>query len=78
MLHKIIEVHSSLYVARSGGDLKEREGAHRGARAHQRLLALLEQGDAENAERLWLRHLEEGAEYRLDAAGARTVLDLLG
>jgi DNA-binding FadR family transcriptional regulator len=77
ILHAIVDVHSAAYVARMGGQAHERQGAHRGSRAHERLLELVVAGHYAQAEELWIRHLDEGAENRLRASDTRTVLDLL-
>lgn len=47
------------------------------AKAHQRLVELIEAGDAEGAEALWRRHLTEGAAFVLGKGGAKTPLDVL-
>jgi DNA-binding FadR family transcriptional regulator len=78
MLHHIIELHSESYIARWGGAPVERKGAKQGLRTHDRFLELVEAGDADEAETLWARHLDEGAEYVLRGSDAKTVLDLVG
>ncbi len=77
MVHHIIELHSESYIARWGGAPMERKGAKQGSRTHERFLELVAAGDAEAAEALWARHLDEGAEYVLRGSNAKTVLDLL-
>jgi DNA-binding FadR family transcriptional regulator len=77
MLHHIIELHSESYIARWGGAPMERKGAQQGTRTHERFLELVRAGDADGAEALWARHLDEGAEYVLRGSNAKTVLDLL-
>jgi DNA-binding FadR family transcriptional regulator len=77
MLHRIIELHHAVYVARWGGAPLERKGAKQGERTHEQFLELVLAGDADGAEALWSRHLDAGAEYLLQGTDARTVLDLL-
>jgi DNA-binding GntR family transcriptional regulator len=49
---------------------------HEGARAHRRLLELLEVGDAPRAEALWRRHIDATTEYQVRTATTPIVLDL--
>jgi len=77
MLHHIIELHSASYVARWGGAPEARKAAKVGERTHERFLELVREGDADGAEQLWSRHLDEGADYVLRGTDAKTVLDLL-
>ena len=77
MLHHLIELHSESYVARWGGEPRERKGAKQGERTHELFLERVVSRDADGAEELWSRHLDEGAEYVLRGSDARTVLDLL-
>ena len=48
-----------------------------GVRAHRRLVTYIADGDADRAETLWRRHLEEANEFLLDIPDAMTILDLL-
>ncbi len=77
MVHRIIELHSESYIDRWGGAPMERKGARRGSRTHERFFELVETGDADGAEALWERHLDEGADQVLRGSDAKTVLDLL-
>ena len=76
MLRHILSVATLSRVATVAG-LDAHEAAHQGGRSHRRLLRLVEDGDAEGAERIWRRHLEETAAYLLQAAAPETVLELL-
>lgn len=49
-----------------------------GARAHRRVVDLIERGDAEAAETLWRRHIRETANQVRRGGGAERVLDILG
>jgi DNA-binding FadR family transcriptional regulator len=53
------------------------EARQEGARAHRKLVELLEQGKAGEAERLWRHHIESTTEYLMRTGGAASVLDLL-
>jgi DNA-binding FadR family transcriptional regulator len=46
-------------------------------KAHQRLIDLIEAGDADAAEALWRKHLTDAAAYALGEGGADTPLDVL-
>ena len=48
-----------------------------GIRAHRRLVSHIADGDAERAEALWRKHLEEANQFLLDVPGPMTILDLL-
>jgi DNA-binding FadR family transcriptional regulator len=78
MLRHIIDTANWERVAEDAGSPGERRATHRGARAHRRLVELVEAGDAAGAEELWRRHLVEAAEYLTSGPTAGTVLDLLG
>jgi DNA-binding FadR family transcriptional regulator len=53
------------------------EARHEGARAHRRLVELLEAGDAAAAEALWRRHIDLTTAYHVRTGGETKVLDLL-
>ncbi|WP_202033238.1 FCD domain-containing protein [Nocardioides sp. WS12] len=48
---------------------------HKGARAHRRLVELIEAKDADGAEQLWQSHLTDADDY-LASGTAKTILDL--
>jgi len=77
MLRHIIDTANWTRVALDAGSPTERRATHRGARAHRRVVELIEAGDADGAEALWHKHLVEAADY-LAAGSQKTVLDLLG
>jgi len=52
-------------------------GREVGARAHRRLVELLEQRDIEAVGALWVRHIEQTSHYLEDADGGPTPLHLL-
>lgn len=77
MLRHIIDTANWARVATDAGNATTKRASHRGARAHRRVLELIEAGDVEGAEALWRKHLVEAADY-LAAGSTKTVLDLLG
>jgi GntR family transcriptional regulator, transcriptional repressor for pyruvate dehydrogenase complex len=54
------------------------EMVHLGAKAHAKLMTLIEARVATEAEAVWRRHLSDTTRYLLGQPGANTVLDLLG
>lgn len=76
MIHHIIELHSTAYVATWTGDPTERKEARAGVRTHQRLLDLIRAHDVDGAVDLWGRHIDQGSEPVLRGVDAKTVLDL--
>jgi DNA-binding FadR family transcriptional regulator len=78
MIHHIIELHGTEYVAKRSGEPQARKHAKGGARTHHLLLELVRDGKADEAVDLWRRHLDEASEIVLRGAGVKTVLDLLG
>jgi DNA-binding FadR family transcriptional regulator len=55
-----------------------RYASHHGNRAHNKLIDLIEAGDADGATALWRKHLDHGEEYVLaHGVMGKTVLDLL-
>jgi DNA-binding FadR family transcriptional regulator len=70
--------HRSAAMSPGHGDHALHADALRdGARAHRRFVELLEDGDAEGAEKLWRHHIEATTDYIIEAGGATTVLDLI-
>jgi DNA-binding FadR family transcriptional regulator len=54
-----------------------RRATHRGARAHRRVVELIEAKDIEGAEALWRKHLVEADQYLLESPPGKSILDLL-
>ena len=54
-----------------------RRATHKGARAHRRVVELIEAKDIEGAEALWRKHLVEADQYLLESPPGKTILDLL-
>ena len=78
MIHRIIELHGSAYVAQKRNDPFAAKAALIGTRAHRRFLDLLTERRHDEAAALWERHLVEASDVVLRGADAKTVLELLG
>jgi DNA-binding FadR family transcriptional regulator len=76
MVRDIIDLANWTKFARDASPSTARV-SHKGAKAHRRLVELIEVGDAESAEVLWRKHLIEAGEYLLEGPGAQTVVELL-
>jgi DNA-binding GntR family transcriptional regulator len=50
---------------------------HLGARAHRRLVDLIEAGDVDAAVALWRKHVDEAADYLVRNGESTRLLDLL-
>jgi DNA-binding FadR family transcriptional regulator len=73
-IERIIDAADTQWV-RIAGSLASNAG-HEGARAHRRLVELLEAGDAPRAEALWRKHIRATSDYQAGSVGASKVLDL--
>jgi GntR family transcriptional regulator, transcriptional repressor for pyruvate dehydrogenase complex len=77
MLHDIVAMHTELRVSRSFDRAESPERFRRAAKAYKKLLALIEAGDADGAERLWRSHMDSAAAYLLkDDLRGKPVVDL--
>jgi DNA-binding FadR family transcriptional regulator len=76
VLRHIIKKANAGYVAADPDSAARRAASRKGHRTHARMVDLIEAGKAEEAEKLWARHLT-AADDVVNAAGAKTVLDLL-
>jgi GntR family transcriptional regulator, transcriptional repressor for pyruvate dehydrogenase complex len=65
MLHDIVATHTELRVSRSFDRAESPERFRRAVKAYKKLLALIEAGDADGAQRLWHSHMESAAAYLL-------------
>lgn len=72
MLHDIIQSHAASSMEASNNPKSRR----RAVRSQRKLLDLVEAGDVEGAEDHWRAHVKGAGRAILDAAGAKTVLDL--
>ena len=77
MIHRIIELHGSAYVAQRRDDPFAAKAATIGTRAHRRFLDLVIERRHDEAAALWERHLVEASDVVLRGADAKTVLELL-
>jgi DNA-binding FadR family transcriptional regulator len=78
MLRHIIGLANEEHVIEDAGSPDTQRAFRRGHRAHQRLVELIEEGDAPAAKELWRKHLAGAEDYLLEGAANQTVLDLLG
>ena len=76
VVNRIFARHVARVIAAHGAAPETRASHLEAHRAHERLVELVEVGAEQEAEALWRRHLEAGAERTL-AAAASTVLDLI-
>lgn len=78
VLHDIVATHTELRVARDFDEAEAPERFRRTLGAYKKLLALVEAGDADGAQRLWRRHMESAAAYLLkDDLRDKPVVELL-
>ena len=75
-VHRIIARHAERLLTSSEPPARTRADHQEAHRAHERLVALISVGAADEAEAFWRKHLEAGAARMLKTAGASTVLDL--
>ena len=73
LIHEMVAAHNRETVARTHSPARV---AQRGSDSHARLLALIEDGKADEAEEYWREHLADGARLALAALGAHTVVNL--
>ena len=74
MLEHISQAAALRFAARAASDSRERLG-RKGHRTRSRLIELIRQGDADEAEALWRRHVTEAGKVMTDVVG-ETVVDL--
>jgi DNA-binding GntR family transcriptional regulator len=65
MLQDIVAIHTALRASRSFGETGAPERFRRAVQAYKKLLALIEAGDADGAERLWRSHMDSAAAFLL-------------
>jgi len=76
MLRNIIDRANASYTAAATDAATQKAQALKGHRAHVRLVGLIESGKADEAEKLWQRHIS-GADDVVSGAGPKTVLELI-
>jgi len=72
MLHDIIEMHTESSLERHLDPVETK----RSVRSQEKLVELIEAGDADRAEQHWRNHVRNAARWILDVAGRKSVLDL--
>jgi DNA-binding FadR family transcriptional regulator len=78
MLQRIIGTSNIIHAQSDAGSPANIRANKQGLRAHRNVIELIEQRDAEGAEQLWRKHLDEAEEYLLGSDDPVTVLDLVG
>ncbi|MET7731913.1 FCD domain-containing protein [Streptomyces sp. NPDC005402] len=76
MVRNIIDRANASYTASATDAETQKAQALKGHRAHVRLVGLIEAGKADEAEKLWQRHIS-GADDVVNSAGPKTLLELL-
>jgi GntR family transcriptional regulator, transcriptional repressor for pyruvate dehydrogenase complex len=78
MLQRIIDTSNIIHGQQDAGSPANISASKKGMRAHRQVIELIQQRDADGAERLWRKHLDEAQEYLLGSDDPVTVLDLVG
>jgi GntR family transcriptional regulator, transcriptional repressor for pyruvate dehydrogenase complex len=78
MLQRIIDTSNIIQRQQDAGSAATIDANNKGLRAHQDVIELIQQSDADGAARLWRKHLDEAEEYLLGSDDPVTVLDLVG
>jgi DNA-binding FadR family transcriptional regulator len=76
LVREIVDRHHHDTFARASG--LEREYTEEASEHHKRVIDLIEQGKAEEAESFWRLHIEGAATRALRHLGPKTIVDLLG
>lgn len=77
MIHEIIDLANYSRATSTDAQEKSKRSLQRAARAHIRIVDLIEAKDVSGVVELWTAHLIEAKEYALGARSSKTVLDLL-
>ena len=77
LLWHLVEVHTAEVVAAAGEKPTERSKRTAALHAHQRLVELIDAGDAEKAEAYWHQHMVAVAQIFAKTYGPKTVFELL-
>ncbi|MGV0577851.1 FCD domain-containing protein [Mycolicibacterium elephantis] len=77
IMSDITTAHTQAVWQHATDDAQKRTDAELAHRVHRKLLRLVEDGKAADAEQLWRRHLEETTEKMLENQGHRELLDLI-
>lgn len=76
MLRYMVDRSNSSHIAADGASPEARAQARKGHRAHVKLVELIEAGKAEEAEKLWNRHITAATDL-INASEPKTILELL-
>ncbi|OLE23156.1 MAG: GntR family transcriptional regulator [Catenulispora sp. 13_1_20CM_3_70_7] len=77
MLRYMVDRSNASQVAATGDSPKARAQAREGHRTHVKLVDLIEAGKAQEAEKLWHRHITAVTVVTAAGAGPKTILELL-
>lgn len=77
IMSDITTAHTQAVWQHAIDDAQKRTDAELAHRVHRKLVRLVEDGKAADAEQLWRRHLEETTEKMLENQGHRELLDLI-
>jgi DNA-binding FadR family transcriptional regulator len=77
LLWHLVEVHTAEAIAAAGEKPSERSKRTAALHAHQRLVELVDSGDAEAAEAFWRQHMTAVAQLFAKTYGPKTVFELL-
>lgn len=77
LIHDIVEMHAQASLERADEAGSDAARRRRAIRSHEKLVALIEAGDGERAERHWRNHIEVAGKIFLGSVGAKTVVELL-
>lgn len=77
MLRYMVDRSNASQVAATGDSPEARADARKGHRTHVKLVDLIEAGKAEEAEKLWHRHITAATAVTAAGAGPKTILELL-
>lgn len=78
IMSDITTAHTQAVWQHAADDAQKRTSAELAHRVHRKLVRLVEDGKAGDAELLWRRHLEQTTEKMLENQGQRELLDLIG
>ncbi len=78
IMAEITMAHTQAVWQRALDDAQKRTDAELAHRVHRKLVRLVEEGKAADAETLWRRHLEETTDKMLEDQGQRELLELIG
>ncbi|SBS79109.1 FadR family transcriptional regulator [uncultured Mycobacterium sp.] len=78
IMSEITTAHTQAVWQHAADETEKRTAAELAHRVHRKLVRLVEEGKAADAELLWRRHLEETTDKMLEDQGQRELLELIG